>query len=337
MAAKTDELELPKPRVRTLSRARSLRNMINAGRAAANPAAGRRLVFFEDFNGLGGIDMADARTAGFNFYRKQWFGGGPTPTTSIVQIAPSVVRLGQLPGQNYFNNRGRIQTAASTSEIDDTFFGNAWGGSSGAFFEVKMKWSVPAVPQTNQFGIYLFSLQVIADTDNNGQSQWPGQPAGYAHFAEVDIFEFRGVGVDGITYNGMKKYSTTQHDWAGNSGSYINPYNTNFEQTVGEGAPDWNQFHVYGANWVPQQSANSVGSMTFYFDGLPMPQRVFWKNPNWPSPVAWPGSWPSTPQNRSTPALADAHFAVIDSHLMAMQLDGHTECGMDVDWVKVWQ
>ena len=96
-----------------------------ASRGRPPGAAGKSLVFNEDFIDLTGIDLADTRAGGFKFYPKQWFGGGATPTASIVQIAPSVVRLGQRPGTNYGSNRGRIQTASTTSE--GSYFGNMLG------------------------------------------------------------------------------------------------------------------------------------------------------------------------------------------------------------------
>jgi hypothetical protein len=293
------------------------------------------LVFNEDFVDLSGIDMADARTPGFNFYRKQWFGGGPTPVDSIIQQSTSIVRIGQRPGTDYYANRGRIQTASNTSE--GSYFGNAWGG--GAYFEIRMKWSQDVVSGAPQFGIYLFLVEHLEDLDNSSEAKWIGAPTNYGHFGELDIFEFAGSDGDG-TYTTKTRYQTTLHDWAGTSSNNYSEghfYNSNTPIDLGF-TPDWTQLHTYGAWWTPQADADTPGSMKFYFDGTHIEGAdVYWLNSNWPNPVAWPGSWPTTPQDRSSPELADDLFAIIDSGHLALSLDGSTECGMDVDFVRVWQ
>jgi hypothetical protein len=187
------------------------------------------------------------------------------------------------------------------------------------------------------FGIYLWPVEYLQDVDNNATSQWPGQAAGFGHFAELDIFEFAGTGGDGTTYTGRDRYQTTQHDWAGVAGSYSHFYNANTPTLLGF-VPDWTLFHTYGALWTPQANVSTPGSMKFYFDDQHIVGAdVFWKNANFPSPVVWPGSWPTTPQDRSSAGLADDKFAIIDAGHLALGLDGDTEVGMDVDWVKVWQ
>jgi hypothetical protein len=85
--------------------AASARVTVNVGGGGLQPppqAAAQgltSLVFNEDFNSLSGIDMADSRQAGFNFYRFKPFGFGVLPT-SDMSVSNSVLTINQATGGN---------------------------------------------------------------------------------------------------------------------------------------------------------------------------------------------------------------------------------------------
>jgi hypothetical protein len=98
---------------------------------------------------------------------------------------------------------------------------------------------------------------------------WPGQGAGYFHFAENDM-------MDG--FQGTSFYQTNLIDWNGTAPTAtqasIIPSTITFNQVnisnfgFGTNFTNRNSFHVYGQLWVPATSSTQ-GYIQNYFDGVP--------------------------------------------------------------------
>lgn len=130
------------------------------------------------------------------------------------------------------------------------------------------------------------------------------------------------------------------HDWSGSWSTSAarweyDIYNGNHRFDVGE-PPDWNQFHLYGCLWVPQ-NGSEPGWARWYFDNIPGP-TVFWKAPIGSPPLPGQGA-PATATSFTpdTAAEADRTFAIVDQQRHAMVLSTDYDWPMRVDWVKVWQ
>ena len=293
---------------------------------AARETAPRSL-FFDDFTSTDTIDMANAKTAGFNWYREQWWGDGTTHLDSIGQSG-TVLRLGGGTG------RGRLQSAIAAPNPQN-YIGNVWGGQ--AYFEVRMRFDPTDVDIEDYFGIYLFSIEHIYDNAAEGDARWPGQPAGYGHFCELDVFELARARPD-HSYRGRNTYQGTHHDWSGTydpgRGWQRNIYNRAALQPAG--VADWAQFHTYGALWIPQ-NGSTPGSIQWFFDDRPL-GSVYWLGPPGSPPLPGEGApYTATSVTQDSPAKADRTFAITDRHRLAMQLDGNAKLPMYVDWVRVRQ
>jgi hypothetical protein len=160
---------------------------------------------------------------------------------------------------------------------------------------------------------------------------WPGQGAGYFHFAENDM-------MDG--FQGTSFYQTNLIDWNGTAPTAtqasIIPSTITFNQVnitnfgFGTNFTNRNSFHVYGQLWVPATSSTQ-GYIQNYFDGVPT-SKFTWNLYN--SATAPP----PTGQNIAN---------IIDQDHMSINLGDDPTTGtisaanptsvIYVDWVHVWQ
>jgi hypothetical protein len=162
--------------------------------------------------------------------------------------------------------------------------------------------------------------------------QWSGQASGYAHFNELDVFE----ACCGGSYVGQSGYYGSVHDWSGiyNNGWPVNISNnaTHYFTPVMPSSVNWNQYHTYGALWVPQKGA-TPGYIQFFFDGYPGPIEYYLGPPvSPPVPQNGLGSYDPT-----SPSLATTTYSIIDSQHPALNLSTDGGWPMLVDWVRVWQ
>ncbi len=181
-----------------------------------------RLAFEEDFNGTGGIDMADSRQPGFNFYRFRPF-GYPVMPVSAFSVANSVLTINNT---GTFTTNNGLNTTCGQS-------GNTWIGydaANGAYFEARIK-----CPQTDP--------SPSADGwpafwSNSSKTMWGGI---YTDFFELDFFEK-------IPDELPNSYTSGAHEWAspGQTRNDIIPGILNCPAGY-----DWNAYHVYGLLWLP--------------------------------------------------------------------------------------
>lgn len=175
------------------------------------------------------------------------------------------------------------------------------------------------------------SLNWLQDWAGTGSSQWPGAPAGYKHFAELDIFEYFNKWVN------RNQYAGTMNDWYGqwdgktfrhtsNSNRFYTsppgPSNFNNQFFTPPAGHDFTKYHKYGALWVPSVNG-STGFVQFYVDDQPRTK------------VTWVGS-PPNPFDGTTPGKTPWTFSIIDQQRMMLMLWSPSTGSMYVDWVRVW-
>jgi CARDB len=170
-----------------------------------------RLVFREEFHDYSGMDMADTRQAGFNFYRRIPFGLGVNSTSNIV-VSNSVLTLTGGPNWNY--------GLGSTCGIG----GNQWVGfdiTGGAYFEASIAFD-PFVSAPGWPAFWSMANEHLWGT----ASGW----------IECDFFD--------KFFENDTQYIAGGHWWDPGDNAAV------FFPTV-SGGYDWEQFHVYGTLWLP--------------------------------------------------------------------------------------
>jgi hypothetical protein len=285
----------------------------------AGIAGFKNRVFFDDFTDGSTIDLTNTQTGNFNWYRSQWFNHGNTAIDAAdLSVSNSVLTIAST------NGRELVSAFDTDPQVPDQFHGNVFGG--GGYFEARLKYDPAQVGAIGPY-FYLMSIEHIADaaewndTDNTSLGHWPGQQPRYGHWIEVDIFETLG--------NNATAYQAHVHDWSGLKASKIDIRN---DDSYWVAADLTNDFHVYGALWVPQ-NGETPGRVEFYFDNVKK-QTVYFKGPVGDPPL--PGQ-PNGNWSPSLPGQAAQTYAVIDQHRLAMNLHGSATCPLHVDWVKVWK
>jgi hypothetical protein len=300
------------------------------------PAGYTRLAFFDDFDSIATIDTAATKAPGYKWYASQWFGFPTTPADNI-RVADSVLTLGG--GTPTTGTGAALETAISRPGGGAPYHtGTVFGG--GAYFEARIAFDPADTPAANRHWPCFWSMSIehVWHTANPAGRQWPGQPDGYAHFAELDFFEAFTTG--GRFGQDRRWYLGGIHDWSGtyvaDTGWQYNIQNSGNNRFDVGSVPDWNRFHTYGCLWVPQQDA-TPGYVRWYFDNIPGPV-IYWKGPIGSPPLPGQGV-AGTPMSFTpdTAAEADRTYAILDQHRHALVLGTDYGWPMRVDWVKVWQ
>lgn len=279
--------------------------------AAAISANYNDLVFDDEFNSYSTIDMSNSKAAGFNWYVGQWFSTGATNTNEIT-ISNGVLELGGGGGTGVVTLDSAI--ANSSGGSTGSVFGN------GAYIEASILYNPAGGTNASYWPAFWgLAIQHIA-----GAAQWPGQPSGYANFAEVDFME---------AYSSTQ-YTGTIHDWSGTYSSNGWEFNiqNNGNNIISLGSVDWSVFHTYGLSWVPQ-AGNTPGHVTWYFDGQ-AESTIYWLGPATSTSLPGINTGSFTP---SSPGQAAATYSVLDSEQLALSLQTDASWPMYVDWVRVWQ
>lgn len=231
------------------------------------------------------IDKTLTKVPSFDWYPWSFFGNPSPGPTEIQNIASGLL----LNGIASPAAQSQIATIAQIAPGQRGWVGKAFGG--GAYIEAEFAFDPATVTDlsTGWPAFWLMPWQHLAgdDTDRG----WPGQVAGFAHFGELDIFEYSLHLMNG---NSALTYATTVISWydqwsPGDPYSKIQtPFNT-LKRTAPNGY-DWNAFHKYGALWVPA-TATTKGYVEHYLDGV-AGARVEWDllNPNSSPPPTQPGA-----------------------------------------------
>lgn len=280
-----------------------------SGFDADNPGpSGYALSFDDEFDKATDIDIDGTGAVGYNWYTRQFF-GFPTTRPDVVSVAGGVLTL-----SGGGNNNGSIETACPAANPQG-YIGQVFGG--GAYFEASLAFDPAVVDVKN--GWPSFWSMGIEHMANKGEAHWPGQPAGYDHFAEDDFFEYDTAWAGASTYGGAV------HDWWGiwtPDKGYSNVQNDNYIIRTPAGT-DFTRFHRYGNLWTPASPGNDwQGSIQSYFDGQPTSDRITWRGDQFPG---------------APPPNGDFKFSIIDRELLNLLLGCGTGETMRVKYVRVWQ
>jgi hypothetical protein len=180
-----------------------------------------RLAFEEDFNGTGGIDMADSRQPGFNFYRFRPH-GYPVMPLSAFSVANSILTINNTG--TFTTNNGLNTTCGQP--------GGTWTGyeaANGAYFEARIQ-NPQNDPSPSVDGWPSF-------WSDPSRHMWGGVVTNYF---ELDFYEK-------IPDQFPNSYTCGCHEWATTTQSR-NDLNTILACPVGY---DWNAYHIYGLLWLP--------------------------------------------------------------------------------------
>jgi hypothetical protein len=296
---------------------------------AAVEAGYKTMVFHDDFESLSTIDIANSRAAGFNWYRATWFTGGRNALdASNISISNGILELGGGTGDLGYGLVSAFDN--SKSGFTGTVFEN------GGYFEASIRYDPFDCIKAKSTGPAFWSIAIEHIIDNNasGAAQWPGQPAGFTHFIELDFME--PLIRPGRPYRGSKSYQGNIHDWYGIWNAEIRQWTNNISNRSNDviwvGSVDWNEFHTYGLLWVPQ-SDTKPGHVTWFFDNQAM-SSIYWLGPPGSPPL------PGEREQKLTPASAaqaTATYSILDSQHLALSLSTETAWPMFIDWVKVWK
>lgn len=258
------------------------------------------------------VDTRDTRQPRFKWFTGQFFGGRTTPWY-VFDKAPDGALLMRSGGN------GAIATAVPVPGARK-WAGKTFGG--GGYFEAEFKIDTQLTGKAKS-GWPSFWAMGVEHMAGLPQEQWPGQLPGYAHFIEVDIFEYFFKDPEPGT-----PYLGTLHDWYGQykrscpSDAFCKidlPY-AEIKRRVPPGT-NYNDYHRYGFLWVPAtQSSDGYGQ--FYFDGNPVGQRVTWKRFTNQDPSHARQPW---------------SFGILDKQHLVLLLGPGDNQPMMVRQVNVWQ
>jgi beta-glucanase (GH16 family) len=238
--------------------------------AQAAAAGFTRLAFSEDFNDTSGIDMADSRQPGFNFYIHRPF-GRPNQPTNLFSVANSVLTLQSLSGPN--------DGLHSTCGIGN----NQWvgfGAAGGAYFEASLSMGPKptGAPGWPSFWAMAAEHEWASGLQNS--------------FVEVDFFE---------KIPDAGRYTIAMHQW-----TYPGP--THGAQTFHLPAPGagsdtfFSAFHTYGTLWQPGNryahyrddalvATNLHSANPWFAQGDDNTLDVILGGDGWPIKVDWVRVW----------------------------------------------
>ncbi len=294
--------------------------LITPGRVmAASPpadavAAGFTSNTFSSFK-PGSIDIDDTGKSGFSWYLYHFFGSHTQSRNIILNPDGSVTLKGDTSGPN-----GELTTAAPANSRAK-FVGTAFGG--GAYIEAAIKFDPNAARSYSSSGwpsFWAMALEHVA----TGADQWVGEPQGYRHFIEADIFEYD-INEPNL---GLNYYGANLHDWYGvyketcPGRAFCDSWRgyTDVKTEVSPGT-DFNQYHTYGFLWVPATAAKT-GHVQFYFDGSPIGNRI---------------TWGKFADQSGIPDGQPWKFGILDNQHLVLILGTGLGKPMTVGTVNVWQ
>ena len=222
---------------------------------------------------------------------------------------------------NEFN--GQVTTAAAAADQQSGFVGTAFGG--GGYFEATLAFDPEQVAAGNTAaGWPSFWTQPLEMVLNRGEAHWPGQPAGYNHYAELDILEYGYV----LAHGARNTYGVDVHDFYGQAGktcsNWLCDYELGRRLATAQVSPetDFKRFHRYAALWAPA-SSTSEGYLQHFFDDEPVGTKVTWK--------MLPADATPPPDGK------DWAFSIFDKEKHLLVLGSSRVAPLQVERVDVWQ
>lgn len=289
-------------------------------------SAGYTQKTFESTLSKESIDLSDTRRSGYEWYVGQFFGRCSTSKASF-EWSGGEFRLTGIQNECNPVGNAHISTAVDRPTGKD-WVGLAFGG--GAYIEATLSFdpdnTVRAAKGRQWPAFWAMSIEHLAQLS---EEQWKGATPGYKHFIEVDIFEY-----DVWEFAGKKSYGGAVHDWYGRyrdtcpKPHYCRVTNaknsgTRFDNFIITTPPrtDFKKAHKYGVLWKPA-SPNKSGTLQYYFDRIPLNDKVDWvKFENQPPP----------------PGEANWTFGIIDEQHLALVLSSGIDQPLTVQNVSVWQ
>ncbi|WP_354158737.1 MULTISPECIES: hypothetical protein [unclassified Bradyrhizobium] len=212
------------------------------------------------------VDAANTKAAGFKWYPWSFFSGSTGLAAIVLNADGSVTLNGDTSGPN-----GEIATVVDKGS--GTFHGTAFGG--GFYIEGILKFNPTDVINQSFVGFPSFwSMAIEQLVPGSGVNQWPGQTAGFKHFAELDFLEY-----------GLSQYVPSvgnnfilcgYHDWYGSAGtSQFQLPNSQVYTEVFPSNFDFTQYHKYGCLWVPA-TASTRGYVKFFVDDVQVGSVFSW-------------------------------------------------------------
>lgn len=264
------------------------------------------------------IDFTDSGRAGFRWYVRNPFGGTSSDPKKLMIFEPD----GSLT-----ITWGSIWTAATKYSPGNWAAGVAFGG--GGYFEAELKFNPDEILSTKSNwwpSFWSVALEHLARMEGE---QWPGMPPGYAHFTEIDFFEFSGW------WKPPAKccYAGTVNDWYGiwnetcQKGFCVRNNNlsgkTKFKNFLISFPPetDFSKYHRYGVLWVPATDT-TPGYIQYYFDGKPTSDRVSWSKYSDQPPPPGDALWT---------------FGILDKQHLVVTLGTGKGRPLTIKSVNVWQ
>ncbi len=254
------------------------------------------------------VDVNQTYESGYDWYVGNFF--NPAPSNPITFNNHSTATVNGSTG----NSNLQIATAALkvVQAPGSGWVGTAFGG--GGYFEATLRFDPLLVDRANGFpSWWTMTIEHLASLP---EVQWIGQPEGYQHFGEVDIFEYDTVQITPHSYGGaLHEYWGA---WSPETG-----FNENTAPDFVRKPPQttrYSDFHRYGLLWVPAKGS-SVSKLSWYFDGRKIGADQAW----------------SKMPDASPPPVTPWQFSVIDKQHLVLIFGSGANQPMTVQSVKVWQ
>jgi hypothetical protein len=259
------------------------------------------------------VDINDTTAPGYLWYRRSFFQNTSTPREGITFNQSNTLIL-----QN-----GVLLSGAPTKQSHWT--GLAFGG--GGYFEAELKFDPDQVIRRRETGWPAFWTMAVEHFAGLKGQQWLGQKPGFAHFIEVDAFEY-----DLATLTQKNRYGATIHDWFGTytcaGQGYCNVNTTSaggslFANAVITLRPsvDLSQYHRYGFLWIPA-TQTAKGYVQNFFDGRPVGGRT---------------TWDKFENELPPPGKTKWSFGILDQQHLLIALQSGASQPMSVQSVDIWQ
>ena len=292
-----------------------------------NPAAsGYALVLNEGWTDSSGgtIDWNNTLQPGFNWYLSRPYGWAPT-LPSELSFCPNCRGAGQgVLTINPVINKGAWNIATAAVTADGGVVGQTWGPGRGWYFEAGFMFDDALARAHGSPAIWMEPIDHMT-----GRDQWEGQPAGYEHFSEIDLFEYQFYKVLG---NGS--FGSARHDWYGAAAPYSDAGYLGYMAIVPYPAPVWaSTWHKISALYVPGcDNGACTGSIQIWFDNVPY---QYTNGLGTVVPFTWVGKGIGSPPIAKGPHNAAA-FSQIDHDQYAIVLGTSVGDPLQIGYIKMW-
>jgi hypothetical protein len=192
---------------------------------------------------------------GFDFF------GGSLTNDGTTQNGDGSITMAPNPENNFGAQLSNVVIDYSSPPY---FRGTAFGG--GGYFEAVMSFVYDTAEGAPAFWANDVESMAGSSAGDLTLRQWPGQPAGYGDWIEVDMAEFD-------ANLGSNQYGIAMHNWYG-TGQGTSTLGSGSPVTV-PGGTDFTQPHKYGFLWVPATSS-SQGYAKWFFDDVQIGNTITW-------------------------------------------------------------